>query len=301
MLATRRIRDYAGRGWMMISKIIVILVPLIMLIVLIDKSLPLLQDNGFLNILSGNEWKPGAGSFGFKPFIIGSLYVSILAILISAPVCILAAIYLSEYAHRKILSMMQPVIDILAGIPSVIYGVWGILFIVPFVRNVIAPAMGIESTGYSILAGSLVLAVMTIPFILNILLELFATVPRELRESAYSMGTTKWEMVKVTVLRKTGAGIISAVGLGWARAIGETIAVMMVVGNTIVIPDSIVSPGYPLPALIANNYGEMMSIPKYDSALMFAALILLAITVIFNILMRMIIRRFTIKPGEHEA
>lgn len=301
MLATRRIRDYAGRGWMMISKIIVILVPLIMLVVLIDKSLPLLQDNGFLNILSGNEWKPGAGSFGFKPFIIGSLYVSILAILISAPVCILAAIYLSEYAHRKILSMMQPVIDILAGIPSVIYGVWGILFIVPFVRNVIAPAMGIESTGYSILAGSLVLAVMTIPFILNILLELFATVPRELRESAYSMGTTKWEMVKVTVLRKTGAGIISAVGLGWARAIGETIAVMMVVGNTIVIPDSIVSPGYPLPALIANNYGEMMSIPKYDSALMFAALILLAITVIFNILMRMIIRRFTIKPGEHEA
>lgn len=301
MLAARRIRDYAGRTWMMISKIIVILVPLIMLVVLIDKSLPLLRDNGFLNLLSGDEWKPGAGSFGFKPFIIGSLYVSILAILISAPVCILAAIYLSEYAHRKILSMMQPVIDILAGIPSVIYGVWGILFIVPFVRNVIAPAMGMESTGYSILAGSLVLAVMIIPFILNILLELFATVPRELRESAYSMGTTKWEMVKVTVLRKTGAGIISAVGLGWARAIGETIAVMMVVGNTVIIPDSIVSPGYPLPALIANNYGEMMSIPKYDSALMFAALILLAITVIFNILMRMIIHRFTIKPGEHEA
>ncbi|KAF5040571.1 Phosphate transport system permease protein PstC [anaerobic digester metagenome] len=301
MPAARRIRDYAGRSWMVISKIIVILVPLIMLVVLIDKSQPLLQDNGFLNILSGNEWKPGAGSFGFRPFIIGSLYVSILAILISAPVCILAAIYLSEYAHRRILGFMQPVIDILAGIPSVIYGVWGILFIVPFVRNVVAPAMGIESTGYSILAGSLVLAVMIIPFILNILLELFATVPRELRESAYSMGTTKWEMVKVTVLRKTGAGIISAIGLGWARAIGETIAVMMVVGNTIAIPENIVSPGYPLPALIANNYGEMMSIPKYDSALMFAALILLAITVIFNILMRLIIKRFTIKPGEHEA
>ncbi|HPS84317.1 MAG TPA: phosphate ABC transporter permease subunit PstC, partial [Bacteroidales bacterium] len=278
-----------------------ILVPLIMLVVLIDRSLPLLQDNGFLNILSGNEWKPGAGSFGFRPFIIGSLYVSILAILISAPVCILAAIYLSEYAHRRILGFMQPVIDILAGIPSVIYGVWGILFIVPFVRNVIAPAMGIESTGYSILAGSLVLAVMIIPFILNILLELFATVPRELRESAYSMGTTKWEMVKVTVLRKTGAGIISAVGLGWARAIGETIAVMMVVGNTIAIPENIISPGYPLPALIANNYGEMMSIPKYDSALMFAALVLLAITVVFNILMRLIIRRFTIKSDEYET
>ncbi len=301
MIATRRMRDYAGFAWMVISKIIIIIVPLIMLYVIIDKSLPLLQENGFVNILSGDDWKPAAGSFGFRPFIIGSLYVSVLAILISAPVCILAAIYLSEYAHRRILGFMQPVIDILAGIPSVIYGVWGILFIVPFVRNVIAPVAGIESTGYSVLAGSLVLAVMIIPFVLNILLELFATVPLELRESAYSMGTTKWEMVKVTVLRKTGAGIISAIGLGWARAIGETIAVMMVVGNTIAIPKNIVSPGYPLPALIANNYGEMMSIPKYDSALMFAALILLVITVVFNILMRLIIRRFTTKTADNEA
>ena len=301
MLTVRRIRDCAGRAWMVISKIIIIFVPLIMLYVLIDKSLPLLHDNGFLNILSGNEWKPSVGSFGFKPFIIGSLYVSILAILISAPVCILAAIYLSEYAPRRILQFMQPVIDILAGIPSVIYGVWGILFIVPFVRNNVAPAMGIESSGYSILTGGLVLAVMIIPFILNILLELFATVPCELRESAYSMGATKWEMVKVSVLRKTGAGIISAIGLGWARAIGETIAVMMVVGNSIAIPENIVSPGYPLPALIANNYGEMMSIPKYDSALMFAALVLFAITVVFNILMRLIISRFKIKSDEHDT
>ncbi|MPM17207.1 Phosphate transport system permease protein PstC [bioreactor metagenome] len=301
MISPRRIRDYAGRGWMMISKIIVILVPLIMIWVLVDKSLPLLHDNGFLNILSGSEWRPGAGSFGFRPFIIGTLYVSFLAILISAPVCILAAIYLSEYAHLRILRFMQPIIDILAGIPSVIYGVWGILFIVPFVRNVVAPSLGMESTGYSVLAGGLVLAVMIIPFILNILLELFATVPRELRDAAYSMGTTRWEMVKVSVIRKTGAGIFSAIGLGWARAIGETIAVMMVVGNTIVIPDSIVIPAYPLPALIANNYGEMMSIPKYDSALMFAALILLAITVVFNVLMRLLIKRFTIKEGSHEA
>lgn len=293
MMITRRIRDFAGTGWMMVAKLIILVVPVIMIYVLFDKSMPLLSDNGFVNTLSGSEWKPGAGSFGFKPFIISSLYVSLLAILLSAPVCILAAIYLSEYAHKRILKGMQPIIDILAGIPSVVYGVWGILFIVPFVRNTVAPAMGMESTGYSILAGSLVLSVMIIPFILNILLELFSTIPRELRDAALSMGATKWEMVKVAVLRKTAPGIISAVGLGWARAIGETIAVLMVVGNTVLIPTSAVSPGYPLPALIANNYGEMMSIPRYDSALMLAALLLLFITVVFNVLMRLLIMRFS--------
>ncbi|PKP02401.1 MAG: phosphate ABC transporter permease subunit PstC [Bacteroidetes bacterium HGW-Bacteroidetes-6] len=278
---------------MVVAKIIILAVPAIMIYVLFDKSLPLLNDNGFLNIISGDEWKPTAGSFGFKPFIISSLYVSVLAIVLAAPICVLSAVYLSEYAHRRILKGMQPVIDILAGIPSVVYGVWGILFIVPFVRNVVAPALGMESTGYSILAGGLVLAVMVIPFVLNILLELFSTIPNELRDASLAMGATRWEMVKVSVLRKTAPGILSAIGLGWARAIGETIAVLMVVGNTVKIPDSMVSPGYPLPALIANNYGEMMSIPDYDSALMLAALLLLIITVVFNVLMRLLIARFS--------
>ncbi len=300
MNSFRRIGNVAGSGWMMISKFIIIAVPLVMIWVLWDKAYPLLKDNGFLNVLSGTEWKPSSDAFGFRPFILSSLYVSLGAIIISAPLCVLSAVYLSEYAHRRILSFMQPVIDILAGIPSVIYGVWGILFIVPWVRESVAPAMGLESTGYSILAGSLVLAIMIIPFILNILLELFSAIPNELRDAALSMGTTRWEMVKVSVLRRTGPGIISAIGLGWARAVGETIAVMMVVGSTFMIPESIVSSGYPLPALIANNYGEMMSIPKYDSALMLAALLLLVITVVFNILMRLVIRRFTIQSDGHE-
>jgi phosphate transport system permease protein len=293
MISVRHIRDYSGQAWMVVAKIIILAVPAIMIYVLFDKSLPLLNDNGFLNIISGDEWKPTAGSFGFKPFIISSLYVSVLAIVLAAPICVLSAVYLSEYAHRRILKGMQPVIDILAGIPSVVYGVWGILFIVPFVRNVVAPALGMESTGYSILAGGLVLAVMVIPFVLNILLELFSTIPNELRDASLAMGATRWEMVKVSVLRKTAPGILSAIGLGWARAIGETIAVLMVVGNTVKIPDSMVSPGYPLPALIANNYGEMMSIPDYDSALMLAALLLLIITVVFNVLMRLLIARFS--------
>lgn len=179
---------------------------------------------------------------------------------------------------------MQPVVDILAGIPSVVYGVWGIIAIVPFVRNIAGHSLNIETTGYSILAGGLVLAVMIIPFILNILLDLFHSIPTELQEASLSLGAGKWYTVKRVLLKKAMPGIISAMGLGLSRAFGETMAVLMVVGNVAKMPKGIFQPGYPLPALIANNYGEMMSIPKYDSALMFAALLLLIIVFLFNLL-----------------
>lgn len=286
------IRDYIGTGWMIAAKAIVIVIPLIMIALLIYKSMPVISEFGFWSLVTGNNWKPLAGDFGFWPFIVSSIWVSILALLISGPICVLAAIFLSEYAPKSMLKIMQPIVDVLAGIPSVVYGVWGILVIVPFVGEVLAPAMGIETTGYSILAGSLVLSVMIIPFMLNIMLELLKTVPIEMREAALSMGASKWEMVKVAVLRRVAPGIASSLGLGLARAIGETIAVLMVVGNTVGIPKSIFSPAYPLPALIANNYGEMLSIPRYDSALMFAALALLIIIVSFNVIMRLLIRRF---------
>ena len=184
---------------------------------------------------------------------------------------------------------MQPIVDILAGIPSVVYGVWGILVIVPFVRKLAEHGLQIETTGYSILAGGLVLAVMIIPFILNILLDLFHSIPTELQEASLSLGAGKWYTIKRVLLKKGMPGIISAMGLGLSRAFGETMAVLMVVGNVAKMPKGLFQPGYPLPALIANNYGEMMSIPKYDSALMFAALLLLIIVFFFNLGSRILI------------
>ena len=169
------------------------------------------------------------------------------------------------------------------------------IIIVPLISNHIAPFFGINTTGYSILAGAIVLALMIIPFMLNILIEIFKTIPAELTEASLSLGASKWQTIKFVLVKKAYPGIISSVGLGLSRAFGETIAVLMVVGNVAKIPTGIFQPGYPIPSLIANNYGEMMSIPAYDSALMFAALLLFIIVLIFNIFSRLSIRRFEIK------
>ena len=156
--------------------------------------------------------------------------------------------------------MILPVIDILAGIPSVIFGIWGIIMIsAPGYVETIAPAFGYESSGYCILAGGIVLAVSVFALIIHLLLEVFETVPKELREASLSLGANKWETIKLVVLKKARPGIIAAVVLGFSRALGETLAVLMVVGNVAEKPSNVFSAGYPIPALIANNYGEMMS------------------------------------------
>ena len=186
--------------------------------------------------------------------------------------------------------MVLPLIDLLSGIPSVIYGVWGIVVIVPAARW-LSQRFGAWSSGYCLLSGALVLAVMVCPFIIHVAREVLSTVPFGIREASLSLGATKWQTVKLTVLRKALPGIVAAVILGLSRALGETIAVLMVIGNVPAIPKSLFDPAYPLPALIANNYGEMLSIPLYDSALFFAALLLFAVVLFFNIVSRLVLNR----------
>jgi phosphate transport system permease protein len=291
----RQLSEKASAGWMVISLSIVLFIPLAIGLGLVLKSLPILHQQSLLGLLFGSNWHPMAGQFGFYPFILSSVLVTILSFLIAAPICLCSSIYLTQYARQWLLKIMQPVIDILAGIPSVVYGVWGILIIVPFVANIAAPIFDRQSSGYSILAGSIVLAVMSIPFILSILIEVFQTIPMELKEASLSVGSTLWETIKYVLLRQGFSGIIAAFGLGISKALGETIAVLMVVGNVVQMPGSIFNAGYPLPALIANNYGEMMSIPLYDSALMLAALILFVIVVLFNMLARLAINHGEIR------
>lgn len=273
----------------------VMLMPLVIGLGLIIKSLPVLEEYSVFTLLFDARWSPMQGNFGFWPFIVSSFYVTVLSFVMSAPVCLLAAIYLTQYARPWLLKIMQPVMDILAGIPSVVYGVWGILVIVPFVGQFLAPLLGKQSSGYCILSGAIVLAVMTIPFMLSILIEILNTIPIELKEASLSVGATLWETVKFVLLRQVSSGIFASFGLGISKALGETIAVLMVVGNVAKIPDSIFTAGYPLPALIANNYGEMMSIPMYDSALMLAALILLVMVLIFNFFSRLAIAQGEIR------
>lgn len=258
---------------------------------LLYKSLPILNSTSLYNLLFSSEWKPFKEAFGFYPFIVGTLWVTAIAIIIALPLSMLTAIYLSEYAHIRIRKLVLPLIELLSGIPPVLYGVWGVLVIVPLIQDRIAPHFVEFTTGYSVLAGGIVLAIMIFPLIISIVIEVFDNVPQDLRNASLSLGATQWQTVKKVVLRKSFDGIVAAVVLAISRAFGETIAVLMVCGNLAQVPHSLFDSAYPLPALIANNYGEMMSIPMYDSALMFAALLLFVIIFIFNALSRIILYR----------
>ena len=287
----RRVTNQAITVWMKGSLFLLVAIPFLIGIGLFWKSAPLVMHQPLTQLLFSGKWFPLQGEFGFLPFIYSSLYVTILAFIISAPLCLFAAIHLTQFGKRRLLQFMLPVIDILAGIPSVVYGVWGVLIIVPIISEQIAPFFGTSSSGYCLLSGGIILAVMCIPYVLNMLIEVFQTIPTGMKEASLSLGASQWQMIKHVILRQGFPGIISAFGLGLAKAFGETIAVLMVVGNTLQMSLSPFEPGYPLPALIANNYGEMMSIPDYDSALMFAALLLFLVILLINIVFRYLIHK----------
>jgi len=257
---------------------------------LLLKSLPIFQQQSIVELLFSSKWSPNNGQFGFWAFIVGTFWVTFIAMVIAIPLCLLTSTYLAEYAHPRVRAVIKPLIDLLAGIPSVVFGLLGILVIVPFVRY-IAPFFGTYSSGYSILSGGIVLAIMVFPVIISISEEVIRTVPHNMKEAALSLGGTRWQATKLVVFRGALPGIIAAIILGFSRAFGETMAVLMVVGNVAKVPTSIFSPAYPLPALLANNYGEMMSIPLYESALMLSALILLVLIFLFNVIARLILQR----------
>jgi len=290
-ISTRSLKNNISNGWMVMAVSLVLLLPLFILLGLLLKSTPLIEIKSITDLLFSSDWHPTRSQFGFLPFILSSVYVSLIGLCIMLPLGIFPAIYLTQFASSKFLSVMRSVIDVLAGIPSVIHGIWGVLIIVPLVGDFLAPVFGKDTAGYTILAGGIVLSVSVIPFVLNMLLEVFRTIPIELKEASLSLGTTYWETIKKVVLKKALPGIVAAYALGLSRAFGETIAVLMVVGNVAQIPSGVFEPGYPLSALIANNYGEMLSIPMYDAALMFAALLLFVVVFVFNLLARFVISK----------
>lgn len=278
----RIIKDRSARHIMLGIAFFSLLLLIVIGVSLFMKALPIMKEKPIWELLASGNWKPFKGEFGFLPYIISTLYVSLIAIVIALPLSLLAGIYLSTYASKTIRKIFEPVIDLLSGIPPVIYGVWGTLTIVPLVANKIAPRYVEFSSGYSVLAGGIVLAIMILPLLISVLVEVFNTLPKEMTDASLSLGATRWQTVKKVMLRKSFPGIIAAVVLSVSRAFGETIAVLMVCGNIPLIPHSLFDACYPLPALIANNYGEMLSMPNYESALMLGAFLLFIIIVIFN-------------------
>lgn len=302
--AGRRAREAVTRWAMGLSALAASWLVVWITLALALRAWPILSAQPVDQLLFSTTWHPAQGMFGYFPFIMGTLWVTLLAMLIAVPICLLVAIYLAEYAPARLYQPIKPLIDLAAGIPSVVYGVWGILAVVPVVQWLAVSGPGHwwgdfflfgadNPTGYSVLAGGIVLAIMVFPVIISVAEDVIRAVPQGLREASLALGATRWQTIKHVVLRRAAPGVIAAIVLGFSRAFGETMAVLMVVGNVPQVPRSLFDPAYPLTALIANNYGEMMSIPLYDAALMGAALILLLVVLVFNVGARLVLQRLT--------
>lgn len=287
----RVLKDLAAGKVMAFLTFTSLLLVIAMGIGLYMKSVPILHEHSIWDLLTTSEWKPMRNQFGFFPFLAGTFWITILAVAIALPTSLLTAIFLTEYSRSVVKKYIYPLLDILAGLPSVIYGVWGTLVIVPWISNAVAPHFVKDSSGYTVLAGGIVLSVMILPLLVNLFVELFSNVPAEDREASLALGATSWQTTQYVVLRKTLPGMVAATVLAISRTMGETIAVLMVCGNLAIVPNSLLDACYPIPALIANNYGEMLSLPLYESALMFAAFLLFLVVLLFNLFSRVVLKK----------
>jgi phosphate transport system permease protein len=245
-----------------------------------------------------STWDPVAGSFGALPFIYGTLVSSALALLIAAPLSLGAAIYLAELAPFWIRAPIAFLIEMLAAVPSVVYGLWGIFVLVPWLRDAVQPALGrwlgwlplFEGPPYGVgmLAAGLILAVMVVPYITSVSREVLLAVPIAQREAALGIGATRWEATRLAVLRYGRSGLVGAILLGLGRALGETMAVTMVIGNRPEVSPSLFAPGYTMASVIANEFTEATS-DLYVSALVEVGLLLLVVTIVVNALARLLV------------
>lgn len=300
---SKRVKDLIAKRFFFLISSSVISIFFIIGIILFLRAKPIINQKNIKELIFSSSWHPVNGEFGLGLFIVGTIWVVSIAILIAVPLSILTAIYISEFAPRKVREISKPLIDLLAGISPVVYGLWGVIVIVPLIRDYIMPFFAEKFpffpfrsdnfTGFSALAGGIVLAVMIFPIIISIAEEVMSSVPFEMKEASLALGATKWETVKYVVVRKAFSGIIAGVILGISRAFGETMAVLMVSGCSLhKFPKSIFDPAYPLPALIANTYGEMMSVPLYDSAILLSSFLLMIVTTIFNVIGWSILLKF---------
>lgn len=260
---------------------------ILIFLLLLSKSSLVISKYSITDLLFSSDWDPERYNFGFYPAIVGTFYVTLISMAIAVPISLLSAIYISEYSSPNVRKYFSSFIDVLAGIPSVVFGICAVIVFVPFVSDYLGPWLGVETTGMCIFTAGLILAVMVFPIIISLSVESLRALPIELREAPLSMGATKWESIKHVLLKAAGPGIISSVLLGFGRAFGETMAVAMVIGGKNQIT-SMFSAGQTMPSVIISSFGEMMSVPMEQSALVFVALVLFIMVTIFNTLARVI-------------
>ena len=261
----------------------------------IYNSYPAFFKFGF-KYISGKTWNPVSGEFGALPFIVGTLMTSLIALLISFPFSIIIALFLGEYFKKGVLNgFIKTSVELLAGIPSIVYGFWGLFVFVPFFRN-IELLLGITPYGVGILSSSIVLAIMIIPYSSSIIREVITMVPKDIMEGAYSLGATRYEIIKKIILPYSMSGIFAGVLLSLGRALGETMAVTMVIGNSNILPASIFAPANTMASIIANEFTEATG-NLYLASLIGIGLLLFVITAIINLVGKFIIKKFVVNTG----
>ena len=271
--------------------LVMVVLVLGILLTLIVQSMPSIKALG-PKFLWSKVWDPVQDIYGAWPFLLGTLMSSFLALIISIPFSISEAIILGEYHPNGWLpNFLKNTVELIAAVPSVIYGFWGLAVLVPIVRN-FESHIGVEPVGVGIFSSSLILAVMVIPYAASLGRSMIGMVPSHLKEAAYALGATRWEVIRSVVLPYTRSGLFAGILLSLGRALGETMAVTMVIGNTSKIPHNIFAPGNTMASVIANEFTEADK-PVYLSALIELGLVLFLVTVVINMIGKRIIDRFT--------
>ena len=255
---------------------------------LVRGSLPAFKEYGLKFIVS-NEWNPTSGreAYGALPFIAGTLITSFLALLICLPLAFSTSLFVAEYyRNTRVSNILSSLVDLLAGVPSIVYGLWGFYTLRPFIIK-----LGLSDQGFGVFTSSLILAIMIVPYATSLSNEIIAMVPDELKEAAYSLGATRFEVIFNVIIPSAKSGIIASYILALGRALGETMAVTMLIGNSNVIPTGLFSTGNTMASIIANQFGEASGLKL--SSLIAIGLLLLAITGLVNSIGKYIIRKFS--------
>jgi len=287
--------DRGVRILLLISAFVSIFVVFLILLFTLQEGLLAFQEIGLTDLLTGGVWRPGQEQFGILAMIVGSVLVTAGAIVLGVPLALGAAIFLAEVAPSWVRDIVRPAVELLAGIPSVVYGLFGMVVLVPLVRQVPAPG----NTGYGLLSASIVLAVMVLPTITNIAEDAIRAVPREYKEGSLALGTTHWQTIVGVILPAARSGIIAAVILGVGRALGETMAMIMVIGNSIIIPRAlgdnpltiVLSQARTLTGNIAVEIAYATGL--HESAIFATGVVLFVLIMIVNSLARVLMRRRT--------
>ncbi|MEO7503373.1 MAG: phosphate ABC transporter permease subunit PstC [Gemmatimonadaceae bacterium] len=304
-LAASHIGD---RAYTVVTTAFAAFVPLLLILIGVAITLaawPAIRAFGFTFITS-SEWDVGAGKFGAAPAVFGTIVSSIIALVLATPFALGSAIFLSEFAPRWLKQPVGFLVDLLAAIPSVVYGLWGIFVLIPLLREYVMPffrdTLHLGSTpffsgpayGPSMLAAGVLLAVMVLPYISAVSREVLRAVPRAQREAALALGATKWEMIRDAVIPAAKSGIVGGIILGLGRALGETMAVTMVIGNRPEISASLLAPGYTMASLIANEFSEATN-DLHLSALMAVGALLFLVTIVVNGIARWLVWSVSMK------